>query len=255
MDSVRGNWFREFWPHLIFVTGLLVVWEWAAGQKMLNPAFFGSPSGISHYLWDNLFASPKLLIDFGWTALGTLSAFVLGSVSAVTVALLFVMYPKIEYFLEPYFSALNAMPRIALAPLFILWFGLGVGSKIAVGFSLTFFIVLSSTVAGIRGINPDHVTLSRTLGATPSQLFFLITLPGAVPVIFSGLRLGLIYALLGVVGGEIIASEHGLGQTLSYLSSTFHIDGVFALLLLLSLLGVAVVRGMTRLEKYLLRWQ
>ena len=255
MDSARGGWFKEYFPHIAFGVCLLLVWEWAASQKLLNPAFFGHPSGIWHYLWDNLFASPKLLIDFGWTALGTLSAFVLGSVSAVTVALLFVMYPKFEHFLEPYFSALNAMPRIALAPLFILWFGLGVGSKIAVGFSLTFFIVLSSTVAGIRGINQDHVTLSRTLGATPSQLFFLITLPGAVPVIFSGLRLGLIYALLGVVGGEIIASEHGLGQTLSYLSSTFHIDGVFALLLLLSLLGVAVVRGMTRLEKYLLRWQ
>lgn len=255
MDSARTGGFQALLPHIIFVVCLLVVWEWAASQKWLNPAFFGHPSGIWKYLWDNLFASPKLIIDFGWTALGTLSAFVLGSVCAVTMALLFVMYPKFEHFLEPYFSALNAMPRIALAPLFILWFGLGVGSKIAVGFSLTFFIVLSSTVAGIRGVNQDHVTLSRTLGATPSQLFFLITLPGAVPVIFSGLRLGLIYALLGVVGGEIIASEHGLGQTLSYLSSTFHIDGVFALLLVLSLLGVAVVRGMTRLEKYLLRWQ
>jgi NitT/TauT family transport system permease protein len=242
-------------PHLVFVLLLLGVWEWAGSQGWLNPAFFGRPSGIWKYLYDNLVASPKLAIDFGWTALGTLSAFVLGSLCAVAVALLFVTYPKVEHFLEPYFSALNAMPRIALAPLFILWFGLGVGSKIAVGFSLTFFIVLSSTVAGIRGVNQDHITLSRTLGATPSQLFFLITLPGAVPVIFSGLRLGLIYALLGVVGGEIIASEHGLGQTLSYLSSTFHIDGVFALLLILSLLGVAVVRGMTKLEKYLLRWQ
>jgi NitT/TauT family transport system permease protein len=255
MDNRDAGGLRALIPHIVFILAVLALWEWAASQKLLNPAFFGHPGGIWKYLWENLFASPKLIIDFGWTALGTLSAFVLGSVCAVAVALMFVMYPKVEHFLEPYFSALNAMPRIALAPLFILWFGLGVGSKIAVGFSLTFFIVLSSTVAGIRGVNQDHVTLSRTLGATPSQLFFLVTLPGAVPVIFSGLRLGLIYALLGVVGGEIIASEHGLGQTLSYLSSTFHIDGVFALLLLLSLLGVAVVRGMTRLEKYLLRWQ
>jgi NitT/TauT family transport system permease protein len=101
--------------------------------------------------------------------------------------------------------------RIALAPLFILWFGLWIGSKIAVGASLTFFIVQSTTVAGIRGVNPDHVTLSRTLGATPLQRFVLVTLPGAVPVLFSGLRLGLIYAMLGVIGAEIIAAEHGLG--------------------------------------------
>src|SRR5699024_6212717 len=109
-----------------------------------------------------------------------------------------VAMPRFERFSEPYIAALNATPRIALMPLFILWFGLGVSSKIAIGFSLTFFIVLSNTVAGIRGVDQDHLTLSRTLGAKPLQVFFLVTIPGAIPVIFSGLRLGLLYALLGV---------------------------------------------------------
>ena len=175
--------------------------------------------------------------------------------AAFAVGLAFVRWPSLERFAEPYFSALNVMPRIALAPLFILWFGLGLGSKIAVGFSLTFFIVLSATVAGIRGVSPDHVTLCRTLGARATTTFFQVTLPGAVPVIFSGLRLGLIYALLGVIGAEIIASEKGLGQWLAYLSSTFDVNGVMALLLVLALLGVAIVRLMTWLEKRLLHWQ
>lgn len=135
------------------------------------------------------------------------------------------------------------------------YFGLGLGSKIAVGCSLTFFIVLSSTVAGIRGVSQDHLTLCKTLGASPVTTFFQVTLPGAVPVIFSGLRLGLIYALLGVIGAEIIASEKGLGQSLAYLGSTFEVNGVMALLLVLALLGVAVVRTMTWLEKRLLHWQ
>lgn len=152
-------------------------------------------------------------------------------------------------------TLVNAMPRIALAPLFLLWFGLGVGSKIAVGFSLTFFIVLSATVAGIRGVNADHLLLSKSLGATQQQVFFKVTLPSAVPVIFSGLRLGLIFALLGVVGAELIAAEHGLGQTLSYLQSTFSMDGVMGLLLLLALLGLAVTTLMNRLERSLLDWQ
>jgi NitT/TauT family transport system permease protein len=142
------------------------------------------------------------------------------------VGLLFVAFPKIEKFLDPYFNAMNVMPRIALAPLFILWFGLGLGSKIAVGCSLTFFIVLSSTVAGIRGVSQDHVTLCKTLGASAVTTFFQVTLPGAVPVIFSGLRLGLIYAMLGVIGAEIIASEKGLGQSLAYLGATFEVNGV-----------------------------
>ena len=152
-------------------------------------------------------------------------------------------------------TVINAMPRIALVPLFILWFGLGVGSKIAVGFSLTFFIVLSSTTAGIRGVDADHITLSRSLGAKPLQLFWKVTLPSAVPVIFSGLRLGLIYAMLGVVGAELLAAEHGLGQTLAQAQGQFNMDGVIGLLLLLALMGLAVSAGMTRVERRLLRWR
>ena len=157
--------------------------------------------------------------------------------------------------MDPYLTVINAMPRFALAPLFLLWFGLGIGSKIAMGTSLSFFIVLANTVAGIRGVPQDFLTLSRSLGATPMQLFFKVTLPSAVPVIFSGLRLGLIFSMLGVVGAEIIAAEHGLGQTLASLQSNFNMDGVMALLFLLAGLGMVVTKGMERLERWLLRWQ
>ena len=240
--------------HILFIVALLLLGEWATVNKWLDPTFFGQPSGVIKFLWNNI-ATGKLWTDLGWTMAGTLIAFVLGSAAAMAVGLLFVAFPAVERFIDPYFNAMNVMPRIALAPLFILWFGLGLGSKIAVGFSLTFFIVLSSTVAGIRGVSQDHLTLCRTLGASPMTTFFQVTLPGAVPVIFSGLRLGLIYALLGVIGAEIIASEKGLGQSLDYLGSTFDVNGVMALLLVLALLGVAVVWLMTAIEKRLLHWQ
>ena len=165
------------------------------------------------------------------------------------------MFPKVEHAMDPYLTVLNAMPRLALAPLFLLWFGLGIGSKIAVGTSLSFFIVLANTVAGIRGVSQDLIVLSRSLGATPRQVFFKVTLPSAVPVIFSGLRLALIYSMLGVVGAELIAAEHGLGQQLAYLQATFNMNGVMALLVLLAMLGMVVTQGMTRLEKAMLRWQ
>ncbi|MFN9281911.1 MAG: ABC transporter permease [Rubrivivax sp.] len=240
--------------HLLFITLLLGLGELAAERRWLDPTFFGQPSGVAKFLWVHA-TSAKLWSDLGWTMAGVLSSFALGSTAAFMVALTFVRWPALERFADPYFNAFNVMPRIALAPLFILWFGLGLGSKIAVGFSLTFFIVLSATVAGIRGVSADHLTLCRTLGASAATTFFQVTLPGAVPVIFSGLRLGLIYALLGVIGAEIIASEKGLGQWLAYLSSTFDINGVMALLLVLALLGVAIVRLMTWLEKRLLHWQ
>lgn len=240
--------------HLLFLSIVLGAWELGAVKGWVDPVFFGSPGGIFAFLWGNA-ASGQLWVDLGWTMAGTMGSFVLGSVTALAVGLLFVAVPALERFLEPYFSALNVMPRIALAPLFIIWFGLGLGSKIAVGFSLTFFIVLSSTVAGMRAVSQDHVTLCKTLGASARRVFFEVTLPGAVPVIFSGLRLGLIYAMLGVIGAEIIASERGLGQSLSYLASTFNVNGVMALVLVLALLGVGLVRLMTFIEKRQLHWQ
>ena len=240
--------------HLAFIASLLILGEVASTRGWLDPTFFGQPSGVAQFLWENV-PTASLMTDLGWTMAGVGASFALGCTTAFAVGLLFVRWPALERFADPYLNALNMMPRIALAPLFILWFGLGLGSKIAVGFSLTFFIVLSATVAGIRGVSQDHVTLCRTLGASAVTTFCQVTLPGAVPVIFSGLRLGLIYALLGVVGTEIIASEHGLGQRLAYLGSTFDINGVFALLLILTLLGVAIVRIMSWLEKRLLHWR
>jgi NitT/TauT family transport system permease protein len=210
---------------------------------------------VAQYLWKGLVDSRDLWLDLGYTVGGTLVSFAVGSLAAVVTGALFVAFPRLERAVDPYLTVINAMPRIALVPLFILWFGLGIGSKIAVGVSLTFFIVLSSTIAGIRGVEADHLTLSRALGARPLQLFWKVTLPSAVPVIFSGLRLGLIYAMLGVVGAELLAAEHGLGQTLAQAQSQFNMDGVIALLLLLALMGLVVSAGMTRLERRLLEWR
>jgi NitT/TauT family transport system permease protein len=240
--------------HLFFLATLAALAEWAARSGWLDPTFFGQPSGVISFLGEQL-ATRMFWKDLSWSLGATVIAFLLGSTAAIAVGLLFVMVPSVEKFLDPYFSALNVMPRIALAPLFLLWFGIGIGSKVAVGCSLTFFIVLSSSVAGIRGVSQDHLTLCRTLGARPLAIFFQVTLPGAVPVIFSGLRLGLIASMLGVIGAEIIAAEHGLGQRLAYLGSTFHINGVMGLLVVMAIVGASILKGMDWLEARLLRWQ
>jgi NitT/TauT family transport system permease protein len=241
--------------HIVFLVVFFGAWEWASRRGVLDRALFGQPSQILLYLWQGLFVDGKLWLDLGYTVGGTLISFALGAVLAVALGLAFTSWPPLEHAMDPYLTVVNAMPRFALAPLFLLWFGLGLGSKIAMGTSLSFFIVLGNTVAGIRGVPQDFLTLSRSLGATPGQLFFKVTLPSAVPVIFSGLRLGLIFSMLGVVGAEIIAAEHGLGQTLAYLQSNFNMDGVMALLFLLAGMGMLVTKSMARLERWLLRWQ
>jgi len=242
------------WQILTLVIFILV-WEWTSINRMIDPLFIGQPSKIFAYLYDSTFGDQKLLKEAAWTLWATSWAFALGSLGGLAFGLLFVAYPALERFFDPLFAALNALPRIALAPLFLLWFGLGVTSKIALGTSLTFFIVLNSTVAGARSVDQDWLTLSRMLGASKTEVFFKVTLVSAVPTIFSGFRLGLIYALLGVIGGEIIASQHGLGQLLSYLAGTFDTNGVFGVLFFLAILGVTLTQGMTAIEKHLLRWR
>lgn len=234
---------------------LLILWEWSSKARLIDPLFIGQPTKIFAYLYQAIVVDQKLLWEAGWTLGATALAFVLGSVAGVAFGLLFVVYPVAEKFFDPLFSALNSLPRIALAPLFLLWFGLGIASKIALGFSLTFFIVLTSTVAGARSVDSDWLTLSRMLGASSTTVFFKVTLISAVPTIFSGLRLGLIYALLGVIGGEIIASQHGLGQLLGYLAGTFDTNGVFGVLFFLAAIGVGLTRLMSAAESHLLRWK
>jgi NitT/TauT family transport system permease protein len=240
---------------IIALVAVGAVWEMLSRLGVINPLFIGNPIGIVVFFFKGLFVTRELVGHLMWTLAGTLAAFALGSVTGILVGLLFVAYPKVEQFIDPFFAGLNALPRIALAPLFLLWFGLGISSKIALGFSLTFFIVLSSTTAGARSVNSDHLTLAHTLGASSTQVFRRITLPSAVPTVFSGLRLGLIYALLGVIAGEIIAAQHGLGQSLTFLAGTFQINGVFAVLLLLALLGMSLTWIMTAVEARLLRWR
>jgi NitT/TauT family transport system permease protein len=241
--------------HAMAVAAVLIVWEELARIRWLDPSFFGSPTGILHFIWANFFLQRRLWVDLGYTLFGATASFALGSGAAFLCGLVFSIYPRMYKALEPYFTLLNAMPRIALAPLFILWFGLGVSSKIAVGFSICFFIVLTATIAGMRSASSDHLVLSRAMGGSPTQIFLKVTLPSAVPVIFSALRLSAIYALIGVVGSELIAAERGLGQSLAYLQSTFQIDGVIALLFILSLVGLVVTTLMEHIERRLLKWQ
>ena len=165
---MRAETLRTLSLHALFLCVVLGLWEWGARAGWVDPSFMGSPLGIIQFTLENL-ANARLWGDLGYTLLAVFASFVIGSVAAMITGLAFVTWPKFEAFCDPYVSAFNVLPRIALVPLFILWFGLGVGSKIALGVSLTFFIVLSSTVAGIRGVSQDHVTLTRTLGASSTE--------------------------------------------------------------------------------------
>lgn len=149
----------------------------------------------------------------------------------------------------------NALPRVALAPMFVLWFGIGMTSKVLLAFSLVFFIVVINTEAGVRSVDSDLSMMARVMGASERQRFMKVLMPGSIPSIFAGLRIGAIYSLLGVVVGEMIASKQGLGQQIMEYSYAFQPAGVFGVLFYLALIALSLNGLMSVIERRLMRWK
>ena len=155
---------------------------------------------------------------------------------------------------SPFLTAFNSMPRIALGPLFILWFGIGIASKVVLAFSLGYFIMLLSTLGGLKNVDRDLLLMSRLFGASELRLFRDVRLPWALPGIFAGLKLTLIYCSAGAVIGEMIAAKSGLGVLLQSFSGRFDVAGVMALILIVALLVMALTSLMDLGERRLLEW-
>ena len=231
-----------------------IVWEWTARTEALPPAFIGQPSvflaAFIEHIVDGSFPTATLI-----TLQAVAVAFVVGAILALSTALVMTVFPVVERLLTPIIDALNALPRVALIPLFILWFGLGLVQKVASGVSIMYFILLSYTMAGAKATDPDHLLLARSLGIPRWQVFLKIVIPTAVPAIFAGLRLGMIYTVLGVITAELIAGGRGIGTLVSYYSNTFDPNGVFATLIVLVIITSTMTAIMTRIERSIGKWR
>ncbi|HEX8013043.1 MAG TPA: ABC transporter permease [Casimicrobiaceae bacterium] len=239
---------------LVLLAVVVGVWEALARNNIVPAAFIGQPSVFLPFLVAKI-ADGSFLLGIWETLTATLAAFVIGGVAALLTALVLTASRTVKELVDPFIDAMNALPRVALVPLFIVWFGLGTLSKIVSGISLMYFILLYNTLAGAQSVDPDHIQLARSLGLSRRRVFGSIVIPTAVPSIFTGLRLGLIYTLLGVVTAELIAGGKGLGSLISYYSNTFDANGVFAVLLVLVFLSYVLAGIMTHVERRLTRWQ
>lgn len=216
--------------------GLCVIWWAAVRYGLIDKFFVSSPDDVVRFLIANF--RHQVLPHAIDSLIATLTAFALSGVFGIAAGLLLVELPLLRNLTNPFLTAFNSLPRIALAPIFILWFGIGLLSKVALAFSLGFFIVLNNTMAGIRNVDPTLVRLSRTVGCSSIQHFWKITLPWAIPSVFAGLKLALIYSFLGVVTSEMIASRVGLGNLIMYYSGVFRMDAVLGILLVLACCSV-----------------
>src|SRR5579863_1373560 len=238
---------------VVFLLAFLAIWQYSVAAGYANPAFISSPTSIARSLW-GLLAGGELMPNLATTLLEILMAFALSVVFGIASAVVLDRNDWLNRITAPFLTAFNSMPRIALGPLFILWFGIGIASKVVLAFSLGYFIMLLSTLGGLKNVDRDLLLMSRLFGASELRLFRHVRQPWALPSIFAGLRLTLIYCSAGAVIGEMIAAQSGLGLLVQTFSGRFDVAGVMALILVVALVVMALTALMDFAERQLLQW-
>ena len=239
---------KNFALRLLLIAAFLVVWE-AVVRVFEIPMFvLPTPSNVFMALWRGITSS--LYVDHIWITLTeTLMGFVVGTSLAFLFGTVIALSRPVEYFLYPFIVMFQSMPKVALAPLIIVWFGLGLASKVVNAALVAFFPLMVNTIVGLRSAEEDKVNLMKSLAATRTQIFWMLQLPNAMPYIFAGLEMAMIFALIGAIVAEFVGAQSGLGMLIQSMNFTMDVAGQFSVLLLLSMLGLllnGIVMGVRR---------
>jgi NitT/TauT family transport system permease protein len=232
----------------------LALWQTLVSIHVLDPFFVSRPSDIAQRIarW---IASGSLWGHLAVTLEESLLGLVAGAALGIGLGFVLARSPLLAAVLDPYIKMLNAVPRVVLAPLFLLWFGLGILSKVALAVTLVFFVMFFNTYQGVRDADRVLIDNVRMLGATERQLMRHVLVPSALTWIFSSLQTSLGFAMVGAVVGEYLGATRGLGYVISQAEGTFDTTGVFAGMTVLAVVVVIVSAAVTRLERWLLRWK
>jgi len=250
---------------LALLAALLLFW-WAMTKPGLLPNFmfendkqasffFGEPLVVAGRIWSWFITERDIYRHLWVTLVETLLAFGIGSVLGLLAGLWLALQPMASALLEPYIKALNSMPRIILAPIFAVWFGLGIGSKVALGVTLVFFIVFFNVYQGVKEVSPVVLANARMLGANQKQLLRHVYLPSAMAWVFSSLHNSVGLAFVGAVVGEYLGSSQGVGYLILQAEGSFDINTVMAGIGVLTAFALALDAVVTRVEKRLMKWQ
>ncbi|WP_273500826.1 ABC transporter permease [Paracoccus sphaerophysae] len=236
----------------------VALWQVATTTTLLgNPDrisfFFSTPADVFRQIVD-WFSTGTIWKHLGITLLESVLAFVIGSAAGLVIGFWFARRPMVAAVFDPYVKAANALPRIVLAPIFALWLGLGIWSKVALGVTLVFFIVFFNVYQGVRNVNPTVLANARMLGMTERQLLRHVYLPSALNWVFSSLHSSIGFAVVGAVVGEYLGASAGLGYLISQAEGMFDIAGVFAGMVVLSAFVLIVDGLVTMIERRLLAW-
>lgn len=232
---------------------LVSLWEYASG-RWIEPLFISSPSAVSLRLWRWLITG-QLWAHLSITLYATAIGFAIGSAVGFVLGILFGRYKIVADVFDPYVTAIYSLPKIALAPLFIIWFGIGIESKVAVSASIVFFVVFLNTYAGTRDVNPLHVHSARIMGGTEADILRHVVVPSATAWVITGLKVSVPYALVGTVIGEFMSANRGIGFVIAQATGLFDTTSVFAGLVTLGVVGAGINVALKHAETWLLRWK
>jgi NitT/TauT family transport system permease protein len=263
MPSSNGNRWLRLWQ-LALLAVLFVLWYAGTSPTLLPPIyfddpnraafFFGEPVKVLERIWD-WFAGGDIYHHLWITLLETVLAFVVGTVLGLAMGLWLALSPFAAALLDPYIKALNSMPRVILAPIFAVWFGLGVASKVALGVTLVFFIVFFNVYQGVREVSPVVLANARMLGASQRQLLRFVFLPSATSWVFASLHNSVGLAFVGAVVGEYLGSAAGVGYLILQAEGVFDINTVFAGILVLTAFALVLDWVVSLTERRLMVWQ
>jgi NitT/TauT family transport system permease protein len=244
---------RLAWQLGLLVAALLA-WQTLVDRHIVSTLAMSRPSDI----WRELLSMSRgglLLTSVIVTFEETVVGYVLGVALGVGAGFLLAFLPRVRAVLDPYVTMLNSLPRFALAPLYILWFGIGIGSKIALVVSLVVFIVFINTIEGVRAVDQDIVAISRLFGASRLQIVTKVIAPSTFPWIVASMRLSIAYAIAGAVVGEMFASNQGIGFIIVAGSGVFNTAEIFSGLVIIMLIAWVIDWVSRKLEAKILRWR
>jgi len=243
---------------------VLALWHVATSPTLLPPIyfddpykaafFFGEPLKVLSRLWI-WFASGEIYRHLWVTLVETLLAFAIGTLLGVAIGIWLALSPAASGILDPYIKGVNAMPRLILAPIFFLWFGLGIASKVALGVTLVFFVVFFNVYQGVREVSPNVLANARMLGASPRQLLRHVYLPSALSWVFASLHNSVGLAFVGAVVGEYLGSARGVGYLIHQAEGFFDMNTVVAGIVLLTAFALLLDWAVGVIERRLMVWQ
>jgi NitT/TauT family transport system permease protein len=235
-----------------------VLWELLVRWFEMPSYVLPSPSAVMAALADGLGQNPTSRASFWYhladTLTATLAGFAIGSVFGLVMAAAMAEFRIVERLLFPYVAAIQSLPKVAIAPLYVIWFGYQIHSKIAMAVTLALFPVLLNALQGFLSVDRDRLELMASLDASRWQVFWLVKLPASLPLIFAGLNLGIVYALLGALVAEFIGAQRGMGVMVLQLQSVNDTAGVFAILIVLAVVGYVLISAVRMLQQRIVFW-